>query len=138
MCNEEHTIVSKNFHAIASKELYKLIKANCGIETVVLTTEDGFKIEAHSIKDDVDSSKFAALASTLSAISNMSVAETNLGTGYDCTIIESEYSYIIIMGITLKMVPMVLNVIASKEAILGKVLYHANKVVNTLKNKEEL
>lgn len=136
ICNEESAIVSKKIRNMVSKELSKLIKANCGIETAVLTTEDGFKIESCSAKQDVDSLKLAALASTLSAISNMSVAETNLGEGYESAIIESEHCYIIIMDITLKTMAMVLIIIASKQAVLGKVLYHANKVVGILKNKE--
>lgn len=136
MNKEENAIIPKTYRIVAARELARLMETGCGIETAILTTEDGFEVGAQSIKADVDSSKLAAMASSLSAISNMSVSETNLGAEYHSIIIESDYGYIIIMDIALETFPMILNIIADKTAVLGQVLYYARSVVKAFNGKD--
>lgn len=127
--NKVSILTPKVIKLAAIRELDKLMNSATGVESAVLTTEDGFEVAFRSANDDVDSSKLAAMASSLSAISNMSIFETNLGTEYNSIIIESDKGYIVIMDIDNEAFPMILNVVASKKAVLGQILYHARAVV---------
>ncbi len=133
--NKVSILTPKVIKLAAARELDKLMSATAGIESAVLTTEDGFEVAFKSIDNAVDSSKLAAMASSLSAISNMSIFETNLGTEYNSIIIESDKGYIVIMDIDNEAFPMILNVVASKNAVLGQILYHTRAVVEAFNRK---
>lgn len=133
--NNISILTPKVIKLAAIRELNKLMNAVTGIESAVLTTEDGFEVAFRSINTDIDSSKLAAMASSLSAISNMSICETDLGTKYNSIIIESDKGYILIMDIDNDAFPMILNVVASKKAVLGQVIYHARAIVETFNLK---
>lgn len=133
--NKVSILTPKVIKLAATRELDKLMSSTTGIESAVLTTEDGFEVAFRSIDSEVDSSKLAAMASSLSAISNMSIFETNLGTEYNSIIIESDKGYIVIMDIDNEAFPMILNVVASKNAVLGQILYHSRAVVEAFKRK---
>lgn len=134
MSKDISVVIPKVAKAASAKELRRLMEADCGIESAILTTEDGFEVAVESI-GEVDSSKLAAMASSLSAISNMSVSETDLGTQYHSIIIESDRGYIVIMDIAYETFPMILNIVASKNAVLGQILYHARSVVDAFNRK---
>ncbi|AZS50351.1 hypothetical protein DM558_05985 [Entomomonas moraniae] len=133
--NKVSVLTPKVIKLAAARELDKLMSVATGIESAVLTTEDGFEVAFKSTDETVDPSKLAAMASSLSAISNMSICETNLGTEYNSIIIESDKGYIVIMDIDNEAFPMILNVVASKNAVLGQILYHARAVVDAFNSK---
>ncbi|AWM80402.1 diacylglyceryl transferase [Gammaproteobacteria bacterium ESL0073] len=133
--NKVSILTPKVIKLAAARELEKLMSVTTGIESAVLTTEDGFEVAFKSIDNAVDPSKLAAMASSLSAISNMSIFETNLGTEYNSIIIESDKGYIVIMDIDNEAFPMILNVVASKNAVLGQILYHTRAVVEAFNRK---
>ncbi|MFD1259838.1 roadblock/LC7 domain-containing protein [Entomomonas asaccharolytica] len=129
MSENQQVVIPKVAQVISAKILSQLIQTDCGIESAILTTEDGFEVAVESV-GEVDSSKLAAMASSLSAISNMSVSESNLGTQYQSLIIESDGGYIVIMDVAYDKFPMILNIVASKDTVLGQLLYHARSVVD--------
>lgn len=131
MTKQKKTGISRELQVSANKLLKELVEAENGIETALVTTEDGFSMAIHST-GQVESSKLAAMASSLSAICNLSVAETQTGTKYHSMIIESDNGYVLIMDIGHETFPMILNIVASKRAILGRIIHSAKSVVDIL------
>ncbi|UYZ82872.1 roadblock/LC7 domain-containing protein [Entomomonas sp. E2T0] len=134
MSENQQVVIPKVVQMISAKILNQLMQTDCGIESAILTTEDGFEVAVESV-GEVDSSKLAAMASSMSAISNMSVSESNLGTHYQSLIIESDRGYIVIMDVACDKFPMILNIVASKNTVLGQLLYHARGVVDAFNKK---
>ncbi|UYZ82877.1 roadblock/LC7 domain-containing protein [Entomomonas sp. E2T0] len=137
MSKEKVAEIPKVLKVSADKLLKELVEADNGIETALVTTEDGFSVAIHST-EQVESSKLAAMASSLSAIGNLSVEETNTGTKYHSMIIESDNGYVLIMDICHEAFPMILNIVASKKAILGRVIHSAKSVVDILQGNASI
>lgn len=132
--NKEEVQIPKVLQTTINRLLKELVEnADNGIDTALVTTEDGFSLAFQSNKE-VESSKLAAMASSLSAIGNLSVSETQTGTKYHSMIIESDNGYVLIMDINHTELPMILNIVASKQAILGRVIHSAKSIVDTLQN----
>ena len=102
-----------------------------GMKGAVIATSDGFEV-AQDIMSGADGAKLSAMASSISAIGNMVTQETDTGDRHRCIVIEGEQGYILIMDIPHSSCPMILNVITSKSAVLGQVIYHAKQVVGEL------
>ncbi len=109
---------------------YFMRKIN-GAKGAVIATSDGFEVAAN-IMSDVDGAKLAAMASSISAIGNMTVQETGMGSEHRCIVVEGDAGYIVIMDVAHPSCPMILNAITSKTAVLGQVIYYAKYVVRKL------
>ena len=102
-----------------------------GVNGAVITTIDGFEVAAIAMSEE-ESNKLSAMSSSISAIGEMAVAEANAGTHYQSITIESDSGYIFIVNIRYPGCPMLLSVVASKEAMLGKLIYYAKHVVEKM------
>lgn len=124
-------LVSEELRKNSDHLLKLLIQKLSGVKGAVITTGDGFEV-AVNVVSDTDGAKLAAMASSISAIGNMAVQETDLGSRHSSITIEGEDGYIFIMDIPNPSCPMILNVITSKSAVLGQVIYYAKHIVNKL------
>lgn len=119
---------------VSARLLSRFVINITGIKSAVISTVDGFEIAAEC-RNDSEASKLSAVSSTLSAIGNMSIMETNMGNKYRSVTIENENGFLVVMDIQYKSYPMIFCVVASKDAILAKVLHQARIIVDVIANK---
>lgn len=119
---------------VSARLLSRFVINITGIKSAVISTIDGFEIAAEC-RNDSEASKLSAVSSTLSAIGNMSIMETNMGNKYRSVTIENENGFLVVMDIQYKSYPMIFCVVASKDAILARVLHQARIIVDVIANK---
>ncbi|MDR3159737.1 MAG: roadblock/LC7 domain-containing protein [Zoogloeaceae bacterium] len=99
-----------------------------GVKSAVIATTDGFDVASVAMSEE-EGAKLSALSSSISAIGDMAIKEIGIGVSHQSITIESESGYIFIMDIRHPNCPMVLSIAASKDAVLGKLIYYARQVV---------
>ncbi len=124
-------LVTEELRSSAGRLLQLLVQKLNGVKGAVITTSDGFEV-AVNVVSDTDGAKLSAMASSISAIGNMAVQETGIGSRHQSIVIEGDDGYIFIMDIQHPSCPMILNVITSKSAVLGQVIYYAKHIVKKL------
>lgn len=122
--------VNDTIRKMAQAEANSVLSDLTGILAVVFATIDGFDI-ASAGKSDIDPAKIAAMASSISAIGTVVGQEVNLGRSKTITI-NSEHGFAFLGSIQRADIPMVVIVIADRNAILGQVAYRSNQVIKSL------
>jgi predicted regulator of Ras-like GTPase activity (Roadblock/LC7/MglB family) len=102
-----------------------------GVNGAVVATLDGFEIAVAAVSSE-EGKKLAAMSSSISAIGDMVVMEVNAGSHHRSITIESDNGYIFFVTVPHPECRMILSVIASKEAMLGKLFYYAKQVVEKM------
>jgi predicted regulator of Ras-like GTPase activity (Roadblock/LC7/MglB family) len=102
-----------------------------GIWGAVMSTVDGFDV-AIAAMPEAEGTKISAMASSISAIGDMAVQEVGTGKHHQCITIEGVDGYIFILNVSCSAGPMILSIVASKEAMLGKLMYYARQVVEKM------
>lgn len=120
---------------VSSRLLNRLITNIPGIKAALISTVDGFEIASECTTDQSDIAKLSAVSSTLSAIGNMAIFETDMGTLYRSITIENENGFLVVMDIQYKTYPMIFCVIASREATLSQVIHQSKIIVDIVANK---
>jgi predicted regulator of Ras-like GTPase activity (Roadblock/LC7/MglB family) len=125
--------VSKTLRAKAEHVLMLFVSkfGEVGVNGAVISTTDGFDVAVVAMSEE-EGTKFSALSSSFSAIGDMAIREVGRGDRHQSIIIESENGYIFLMDIRHPDCPMILGVTASKEAMLGKLMYYAKQVVEKM------
>jgi predicted regulator of Ras-like GTPase activity (Roadblock/LC7/MglB family) len=102
-----------------------------GVNNAVISTADGFDIAVESMSKE-EGTKLSALSSSISAIGHMAVKEVGTGNRHQSILIEGEDGYLLIMDISYPGCPLTMSITASKEAMLGKLIYYAKQVVSKM------
>lgn len=126
--------ISSLVRDVSARLLSRFVINITGIKSAVISTVDGFEIAAECTSPS-DAAKLSAVSSTLSAIGNMSIMETDMGNQYRSVVIENENGFLVVMDIQYKSYPMIFCAVASKEAILTRVLHQAQIIVDVIANK---
>jgi predicted regulator of Ras-like GTPase activity (Roadblock/LC7/MglB family) len=113
--------------AQAENELNELMHALDGLTAGVIATSDGFEVAARA-KAGVEVSKLAAMACSISALGAMVGVESEIGQ-YQNVIVEADEGYVVIIDIPHPQYPMILNLVAARNEVLGQVLYLAKRAV---------
>jgi predicted regulator of Ras-like GTPase activity (Roadblock/LC7/MglB family) len=106
-----------------------------GVNGAVIATVDGLDVAVATLPGEGGaklssmSSSLSAMSSSISAIGDLVATEIGAGSHHRSITIESDNGYMFIMSIRHPDSPMVLSVTASKEAMLGKLVYYAKQVV---------
>jgi predicted regulator of Ras-like GTPase activity (Roadblock/LC7/MglB family) len=128
----EHSpqLVSKELRSKASILLKVFVEkfGGVGVKNAVISTADGFDVAVEAMSEE-EGAKLSALSSSISAIGQMAVREVGAGDRHQSIAIESDGGYIFIMDINYPSCPLILSVTASKEAMLGKLIYYAKQLV---------
>lgn len=132
--DESEGNISSLVREVASRLLSRFVINIAGIKSAVISTIDGFEIAAEC-SDKSDVAKLSAVSSTLSAIGNMSILETAMGTQYRSVTIENENGFLMVMDIQYKSYPMIFCVVASRDALLARVMHQARIIADVLANK---
>ncbi|MDN3454587.1 MULTISPECIES: hypothetical protein [unclassified Psychrobacter] len=109
-----------------------LCEANRDITLVSLCTTDGFPISCFSISElSNQTDKFAAMSSTLSALSDSSASQMKQGK-CDITIVEATFGNILFVKTNYIGKPCVLTVVAQNKMALAEVRYKTKKLIGVI------
>lgn len=122
--------LNETLQAKALQEAQRLLFSMGGLTAVVIATADGFDV-ASAVKNDIEPTRIAAMASSISAISDVVSQEARLGRGKSVTI-NTESGFAVLHSVHRPEVTLVINVIADETAILGQVTYYVTLLSQTL------
>lgn len=106
---------------MAQQEADKILNETEGVTAVVVATTDGFDI-ASAIRSDLDPSRIAAMASSISAIAYVVSDEARLGRGKRVTI-ETDAGYAMVVSVPRPDTELVLIVVSDGRTLLGQIAY---------------
>jgi predicted regulator of Ras-like GTPase activity (Roadblock/LC7/MglB family) len=112
----------------AQAELDELMNSLSGLSAGVIATSDGFEVAARA-RAGVEVSKLAAMACSISALGAMVGVESEIGQ-YQNVVVEADEGYVVIIDIPHPLYPMILNLVAARNEVLGQVLYLAKRAVS--------
>jgi len=114
------------------KHMNTFCEANREIMLVSLCTTDGFPISCVSIKElREQSDKFAAMSSTLSALSDSSASQMKQG-NCNITIVEATSGNILLVKTDYVGKPCVLTVVAQNKMSLAEARYKTKKLIGKI------
>lgn len=108
---------------VAREEAQTLLREVAGVAAVVIATADGFDV-ASAVANGLDPARIAALASSISAIGEVVSTEARLGRSRSVTV-NTESGFAVVFSARRADMDLVLNVIATGDAVLGQVNYSA-------------
>ncbi len=114
----------------ANAEAQSILQDVTGVTAVVVATVDGFDV-ASAYLGNVDPSRIAAMASSISAIGVVVSEEARLGR-YKCLTVTTEEGFALISPVRNGKTELVINVIANSNAILAQVMYRTAECVKVL------
>lgn len=114
----------------AQQECKSFLDDQIGVLGVVISSLDGFDV-ASAVTRELDPSRIAAMASSISAIGIVVSQEAALGASKSVTV-NTEDGFVYITAIYLDGQPCILNIIANSSAILAQVIYRCNEVTKRL------
>lgn len=100
------------------------------LNAAVIATTDGFEVASRA-GNGLEVSKLAAMACSISALGAMVGQESEVGP-HQNVIVEASEGYIVIVDIPHPRYPMILNLVADREEMLGQVLYQAKRTAMRL------
>ena len=103
-----------------------------GLTAVLVASSDGFEVAARG-RSSLEVSKLAAMACSISALGGMVGDESAIGQ-YQNVVVEADDGYVVILDIPHPEYPMILNMVATREEVLGQVLYRAKRAASRLAN----
>ena len=124
------TTLSEPSKLKALTEVQRLLYDVSSLRAVVLATIDGFDV-ASAMRDELEPARIAAMASSISAISEVVSQEARLGRG-KCVTLDTEEGFALVHAVHHPVVPLVINVIAGKDAILGQISYRVTQLARSL------
>lgn len=125
------TTLSEASKLQAQNEAHRLLYDLPGLRAVVVATVDGFDIASAVQGGALEPARIAAMASSISAISEVVSQEARLGRGRSVTM-DTEAGFALVYAVNHPTVPLVVNVIAGPDAILGQVNYRVAQLARTL------
>lgn len=122
MTESQHiTKLSAGIRALAEKEAISILSDINGVSAVVIATVDGFDV-ASQVRNGLDPARVAALASSIAAIGEVVATEARLGRNKSVTI-DTEDGFAVIYSVHRTDIGLVINVISTREALIGQVNY---------------
>ena len=115
---------------MAQQEADKILVETEGVTAVVIATIDGFDI-ASAIRSDLEPSRIAAMASSISAIAYVVSDEAKLGRGKRVTI-ETDGGFAVVYSVPRNDTELVLIVISDGRTLLGQIAYRTAAAANLI------
>ncbi|MEG0481869.1 MAG: roadblock/LC7 domain-containing protein [Acinetobacter sp.] len=114
--------VPEKFVVFSEKKIQQLLNSVSGVEFVMLCTTDGFEIALANKKNIMNSSKIAAVSSSILAMVTAFISEINL-VGCQTITLDAENGKALLTSIPHPKHPLVLVAMANKDVLLGQLLY---------------
>ncbi|MEB3768281.1 roadblock/LC7 domain-containing protein [Acinetobacter sp. MD2] len=111
---------------IAKKEIQYIINNVSGIDFIMLCSTDGFELTTITKKNHYNTSKLAAVSSSILAMVSAFLKEIQL-TGCQSITLDAENGKAILTAVPAAQHPMVIVTLSSKDVLLGQLLYSLKK-----------
>jgi len=123
--------ISPRVRKAAEAAVDRLMRDLRGIKSVVIATEDGFEVAGH-MEGQAQLARMSALASSLSALGALAGEEGHVGICEALTI-EAAHGQLLMVRARHDEVDLIVCIVASRDAVIGQVLYTAKQVARTLR-----
>lgn len=107
-----------------------------GVDYIMICSSDGFELESVSRRNDFNSSKLAAVSSSILAMVSAFLNEIQL-TGCNSMTLDAENGKAILTSVPSKQHPMVIVTLAAKDVLLGQLLYSLKQAKNAIVDADE-
>lgn len=124
--------LSAAVRANAQREAEQLISEVEGVSAVVVSTADGFDVVS-VLRGNVEASRIAAMASSISAIGAVVSQEAGLGNSKS-VIIDTDAGFAVVYSVRRPDADLVINVIANSRAVLGQVTWRTAEFARSLRD----
>ncbi len=125
--------VSAQIKKLCEQTIEQLMKDVKGARAAVISTEDGFEI-ASVVENTAQVSRLAAMASSMAALGAIAGEESGLGASSNI-IIQAHEGVIIVSLAKRTDVDLILSVVASKDVVMGQLLYAARAATSQLRKE---
>lgn len=115
---------------LAQKEAQHFMDDIHEVQAVVIASIDGFDV-ASAVRSNMDASRIAAMASSISAISSVVSHEAKLGRSRSVTI-DTESGFAVVRSVYRADVELIINVIAQEGVLIGQIAYRTAELARQL------
>ena len=123
--------ISAEFKEQASQQIHELLNMVSGVDFVMLSSADGFELALASKKNLENRGKIAAVSSSILAMVSAFIAEIHLS-GCKTITLDADNGKVILTAVDHPQYPLVLIAVATKEVLIGQLLYAIKKTAETL------
>lgn len=123
--------ISAEFKEQASQQIHELLNMVSGVDFVMLSSADGFELALASKKNLDNRGKIAAVSSSILAMVSAFIAEIHLS-GCKTITLDADNGKVILTAVDHPQYPLVLIAVATKEVLIGQLLYAIRKTAETL------
>ena len=123
--------ISAEFKEQASQQIHELLNMVSRVDFVMLSSADGFELALASKKNLDNRGKIAAVSSSILAMVSAFIAEIHLS-GCKTITLDADNGKVILTAVDHPQYPLVLIAVASKEVLIGQLLYAIKKTTETL------
>lgn len=123
--------ISAEFKEQASQQIHELLNMVSGVDFVMLSSADGFELALATKKNLDNRGKIAAVSSSILAMVSAFIAEIHLS-GCKTITLDADNGKVILTAVDHPQYPLVLIAVASKEVLIGQLLYAIKKTAETL------
>ena len=115
----------------AREHIHDLLNMVAGVDFIMLCSSDGFELALASKKNLGNSGKIAAVSSSILAMVSAFISEIHLA-GCKTITLDADNGKVILTAVEHPQHPMVLVAVASKDVLIGQLLYDIMKTAETL------
>jgi hypothetical protein len=119
---------------LARQEAEALLGEVSGVAAVVVATVDGFEVGS-AVRNGLDVSRVAALASSIAAIGEVVSGEARLGASRSITV-NTESGFAVVHSAPRRDLGLVINIISGSDAVLAQVNWRAAAMARRLEAAE--
>ena len=123
--------ISAEFKEQASQQIHELLNMVSGVDFVMLSSADGFELALASKKNLDNRGKIAAVSSSILAMVSAFIAEIHLS-GCKTITLDADNGKVILTAVDHPQYPLVLIAVATKEVLIGQLLYAIKKTAESL------
>lgn len=116
---------------LAKNQIQDVLLNVKGVDYIMICTSDGFELESVSRRNDFNSSKLAAVSSSILAMVSAFLKEIDL-TGCHSMTLDAENGKAVLTSVPSAQYPMVIVTLAAKDVLLGQLLYSLKKAKNVI------
>ena len=124
--------ITPSIKLAADTAIDTLMREIRGVKAVVIATEDGLELAAR-VENTAQVARLSAIASSLAALGAVAGDESGLG---DCATVtvEATHGHILMLRAMHPEITLIVSVVASKDAVIGQVLYFAKQATLSLQD----
>ncbi|WP_111858601.1 roadblock/LC7 domain-containing protein [Acinetobacter sp. CFCC 10889] len=123
--------IPDDFVKYGEQKIRELLNSVSGVDFVMLCSSDGFEIALANKKNVANSSKIAAVSSSILAMVTAFISEINL-IGCQTITLDAENGKALLTAVPHAKYPMVLVALTSKDILIGQMLYETKVTVDSL------